>query len=90
VSDTATGAAADFSSAADLLSTPAEGAVAPPAAVDQSPEALATAAAAEAAKAPPVSGKSWFEGVADPEQKDWLENKNYESLEVMAFALSTL
>jgi hypothetical protein len=85
MSDTATGAAADFSSAADLLS-PTEGAAAPPAAGDQSPEALAAAAAAEAAKTATAGGKSWFEGVADPELKGWLENKNYESPEAMAAA----
>jgi len=81
MSDTATGAAAELlaapldTSAADLAG--AGGASAPTA------EALAAAEAA--AKAAP-SGEPWFKGVADPELKGWLENKNYESPEAMAAA----
>jgi hypothetical protein len=84
MSDTATGAAAE------LLAAPVvEPAVAPGAVVDpatQTPEALAAAAADAAKAAPAAAGKAWFEGVADPELKGWLENKNYESPEAMAAA----
>lgn len=73
----------DLSSAADLLATPAAPTPAASAAVDpatQTPEALATADQS------PAGGKPWFEGVADPDLKGWLENKNYESPEAMAAA----
>jgi hypothetical protein len=79
MSDTATGAAAELLAAPPPAADPPV-VVAP---ATQTPEGLA---AADAAKVAPAAGEPWFKGVADPELKGWLENKNYESPEAMAAA----
>lgn len=80
MSDTATGAAAE------LLAAPVEAAPVVPAVDPAAPAAEGAPVAETAAKPAPASGKPWFEGVADPDLKGWLENKNYESPEAMAAA----